>query len=312
MNIAMITSGRSFQICTIPIDLFQQLITLSISLFFQQFYFWISLVRLGKIPTFSRFFLGSVPYYRSDQILKKTCMLRLMLSWNGVLPRFWRWFNWLVNPPTVMLMLVRIMVMVVAVVISLMVILVISLMVILVKMNTCLLSVYLGSDRWVMSVAEMTWGGCFDLFFLQHDHQWLLIVMVVLIFINPMVVRMVTSADLKKTRPDSKSALIFCAIRTDSGDWGSNLRISRKDQKLNRAPYLSSGLLWFDSWRALLKEFDFLVARFSSFFRVIFVLPSSLPSSAETQAKGASNIWFVKRVKKMMMVMSKNQKQQYF
>ena len=98
-------------------------------------------------------------------------------------------------------------------------------MVILVKKkNTCLLSVYLGSDRWVMSVAEMTWGGCFDLFFLQHDHQWLLIVMVVLIFINPMVVRMVRSADLKKPRPDSKSALIFCAIRTDSGDWGLNLK----------------------------------------------------------------------------------------
>ena len=89
-------------------------------------------------------------------------------------------------------------------------------------------------------------------------------------------------------------------------------KISRKHQKFNQTPYLSSGLLWFDSWRALLKEFDFLVARLSRFFRVIFVLPSSLPSSAETQAKGASNIWFDKREKKMMMVMNKNQKQQYF
>ena len=38
-----------------------------------------------------------------------TCMLRLMLSWKGVLPRFWGRFSWFVSPPTVMLMLMATM-----------------------------------------------------------------------------------------------------------------------------------------------------------------------------------------------------------
>ena len=108
-------------------------------------------------------------------------------------------------------------------------------------------------------------------------------------------------------RPDSKRALIFSAIKADSGDCGLNLNMFQIllwndicDHIWGEKVYLRRGLLVSDSrfWRptlalllflALLLVLDsvFLALAFS---RVSLVLPP-LISSAETQAKGAFTIF---------------------
>ena len=107
-------------------------------------------------------------------------------------------------------------------------------------------------------------------------------------------------------RPDSKRALIFSAIRADSGDCGLNLNMFQillwnyiSDHIWGEKVYLRRGLLVSDSrfWRPTLALLLFLlflallvfldsVILALAFSRVSLVLPPSI-SSAETQAKGA-------------------------
>ena len=80
--------------------------------------------------------------------------------------------------------------------------------------STCLLSAYWEPDRWVSPVEAMIW----DLFCLKICNK------ILMVRINIEMIK-------QMMRPDSKRALIFWAMRADSGDCGSNLNFFKNPLK---------------------------------------------------------------------------------